>query len=162
MVVEIFATIHLIPLATDYGIPPMTAGNMLAWYGLMSLAGVLIAGPTADLMGSKVPIILTFILRVLLFVMLIQYKNEVSFYVFAFAFGFTHLITAPLTAILIGKLYGLLIWAFSRASSIRRISSAEASGLIWQGLFLTKQELSTGIYPVCRYGICGGFVNAVR
>ncbi len=103
---DYFATIHLIPLATDYGIPPMTAGNMLAWYGLMSLAGVLIAGPLADLMGSKIPIILTFLLRVLLFVMLIFYKNEISFYVFAFAFGFTHLITAPLTPILIGKLYG--------------------------------------------------------
>ena len=103
---DYFATIHLIPLATDYGISPMTAGNMLALYGLMSLAGVLIAGPVADLMGSKIPIILTFVLRVLLFVMLIQYKNEASFYVFAFAFGFTHLITAPLTPILIGRLYG--------------------------------------------------------
>jgi MFS family permease len=103
---DYFATIHLIPLATDYGISPMTAGNMLALYGLMSLAGVLIAGPVADLMGSKIPIILTFVLRVLLFVMLIQYKNEVSFYVFALAFGFTHLITAPLTPILIGRLYG--------------------------------------------------------
>lgn len=103
---DYFATVHLIPLATDYGIPPMTAGNMLAWYGLMSLAGVLIAGPVADLMGSKIPIILTFVLRVVLFIMLIRYKNEVSFFIFAFAFGFTHLITAPLTPILIGKLYG--------------------------------------------------------
>ena len=103
---DYFATVHLIPLATDYGISPITAGNMLAWYGLMSLFGVLIAGPAADMMGSKMPIILTFVLRVLMFIMLIQYKNEVSFYVFAFAFGFTHLITAPLTPILIGKLYG--------------------------------------------------------
>ncbi len=103
---DYFATVHLIPLATDYGISPMTAANMLAWYGLMSLAGVLVAGPAADMIGSKIPIMLTFLLRVLLFLMLIRYKNEGSFYVFAFAFGFTHLITAPLTPILIGKLYG--------------------------------------------------------
>jgi MFS family permease len=103
---DYFATIHLIPLVTDYGVSPMTAGNMLAWYGLMSLAGVLIAGPAADLMGSKMPILLTFLLRALLFIMLILYKNEVSFYAFALAFGFTHLITAPLTPILIGRLYG--------------------------------------------------------
>jgi len=38
--------------------------------------------------------------------MLIRYKSEMSFYVFALAFGFTHLITAPLTPILIGRLYG--------------------------------------------------------
>jgi len=103
---DYLATIHLIPLATDYGISPMTAGNMLGWYGLMSLAGILIAGPAADQIGTKIPIILTFILRVLLFVMLIRYKNELSFYAFALAFGFTHLITAPLTPILIGRLYG--------------------------------------------------------
>src|SRR4030042_2731090 len=31
---DYFATIHLIPLATDYGVSSQTAGNMLGWYGL--------------------------------------------------------------------------------------------------------------------------------
>lgn len=102
------ATTHLIPMATDLGISPITAGSMLGWYGLMSLAGVLIAGPAADLVGNKVPAILTFVLRVFLYVMIIKYKNITSLYVFALAFGFTHLITAPLTPMLVGKLYGVL------------------------------------------------------
>jgi MFS family permease len=102
------ATTHLIPMATDIGISPITAGKMLGWYGLMSLAGILIAGPAADLIGNKIPIILTFALRVLLYVMIIKYKSVMSLYVFALAFGFTHLIAAPLTPMLVGKLYGVL------------------------------------------------------
>jgi MFS family permease len=104
---DYFATTHLIPLATDYGISPITAGNMLGWYGLMSLAGILVAAPVADLIGNKTPIILTFILRFFLYLMVLKYKSVTSLYIFALAFGFTHLITAPLTPMLIGKLYGV-------------------------------------------------------
>ena len=105
---DYFATTHLIPLATDYGISPITAGNMLGLYGLMSLAGILIAGPSADLIGNKIPIIITFVIRVLLYLMVLKYKGVAALYVFALAFGFTHLITAPLTPMLIGKLYGVM------------------------------------------------------
>lgn len=104
---DYFATTHLIPLATDYGISPLAAGNMLGLYGLMSLAGILIAGPAADHIGSKIPVILTFTLRICLYLLILKYKSAWSFYVFALAFGFTHLITAPLTPMLIGKLYGV-------------------------------------------------------
>lgn len=104
---DYFATTHLIPLATDHGVSPQTAGNMLGWYGLMSLAGILVAGPVADRIGNKLPIFLTFTLRVFLFLLVIQYKTFPSLYLFAFLFGFTHLITAPLTPMLIGKLYGV-------------------------------------------------------
>ena len=97
---------HLIPFVTDYGISPTTAGNMLAWYGLMSLAGIMVAGPVSDLIGNKIPIALTFLLRVLAFLLILKYQSLASFYIFALTFGFTHLITAPLTATLVGRLYG--------------------------------------------------------
>jgi MFS family permease len=104
---DFLVTTHLIPLVTDYGISPITAGNMLAWFGLMSLAGILIAGPASDLIGNKIPIALTFLIRVFLFLMILKYQNLTSFYVFALVFGLTHLITAPLTTTLIGRMYGL-------------------------------------------------------
>ena len=97
---------HLIPLVTDHGISATTAGNMLAWYGLMSLGGILIAGPASDLIGTRIPIAITFVMRVFLFLMILKYQNLVSFYILALAFGFTHLVTAPLTPILLGRLYG--------------------------------------------------------
>jgi MFS family permease len=104
---DYFATTHLIPLATDYGVSPQTAGNMLGWYGLMSLAGILVAGPAADRFGNKLPIILTFVLRFFLYLLALQFKTLPALYLFALLFGFTHLITAPLTPMLIGKLYGV-------------------------------------------------------
>ncbi len=97
---------HLISIVTDYGISPVTAGGMLAWFGLMSLAGLLVAGPVSDLIGNKIPIALTFLLRVFLFLLIVKYQTLGSFYFFAFGFGFTLLITAPLTATLMGRLYG--------------------------------------------------------
>lgn len=103
---DYFATTHLIPLATDHGISPITAGSMLGWYGFMSLVGILIAGPAADRIGNKIPIAITFAMRVCLFLLVLQYKTVFSLYLFAFLFGFTHLITAPLTPMLIAKLYG--------------------------------------------------------
>ncbi len=36
---------HLIPWVSDYGVSGETAGDMLAWYGLLSMAGLLVVGP---------------------------------------------------------------------------------------------------------------------
>jgi len=103
---DFLVAIHLVPFVTDYGVPPTTAANMLALFGLMSLGGILVAGPASDLIGNKIPIAATFVLRLLLFAMIIKYRNPISFYIFAGGFGFTFLITAPLTATLTGRLYG--------------------------------------------------------
>jgi len=97
---------HLVPLVTDYGVSPTAAANMLALYGLMSLGGILVAGPISDLIGNKIPIALTFVLRVLLFALILKYRTPLSFYIFAAGFGFTWLVTAPLTTTLVGRLYG--------------------------------------------------------
>jgi MFS family permease len=98
---------HLIPFATDYGISPTSAGNMLAWMGLLGMAGILVAGPTADRIGNKIPLSMVFFLRVLLLLLIVKYQNPVSLYIFALLFGFTFLITAPLLPALIGNLFGL-------------------------------------------------------
>jgi MFS family permease len=97
---------HLIPFVTDYGISPSVAGNMLAWFGLMSLFGMLVAGPASDLIGNKTPLVITFLIRLLLFLMILKYQNWLVFFIFALAFGSTFLITAPLNTTIIGRLYG--------------------------------------------------------
>jgi predicted MFS family arabinose efflux permease len=103
---DFLMTTHMIPMVTDFGIPAVTASNMLAWFGLLSLAGILVAGPASDLIGDKIPIALTFLLRVFAFLLVIAYQNLTSFYVFALIFGFSYLVTAPLTPTLVGRLYG--------------------------------------------------------
>ena len=97
---------HLIPMVTDYGVSPSVAGHMLGWAGLMSLAGVLITGPVTDRIGNKIPLIITFALRAGIFILILRYQSILAFYLFALSFGFTMLITAPITTTLLGKLYG--------------------------------------------------------
>jgi MFS family permease len=97
---------HLVPLVTDYGVSPATAADMMAWFGLLSMGGILIAGPASDLIGNKIPIALTFVVRLILFLMITRYPNPITFYIFAAGFGFTLMITAPLTTTLSGRLYG--------------------------------------------------------
>ena len=104
---DFLVTTHLVALATDYNISAVTAAKMLGWYGLMSLGGILIAGPASDVVGNKIPIALTFVIRFFLFFLVLKYQGLLSFYIFALAFGFTSLITSPLTPTLMGRLYGL-------------------------------------------------------
>jgi MFS family permease len=103
---DFLVTIHLVPFVTDQGISSTTASNMLAWNGLTSLAGILIAGPASDLIGNKIPIALTFLLRCLLFILILYDQSLTSSYIFALTFGFTFLITAPLSTTLVGRIYG--------------------------------------------------------
>lgn len=103
---DFLITTHLVPMVTDLNISPAIAANMLAWFGLLSMGGILIAGPVSDRIGNKIPIALTFVLRLVLFILILSYQNLYTFYIFALLFGFTFLITAPLTTTLVGRLYG--------------------------------------------------------
>jgi predicted MFS family arabinose efflux permease len=105
---DFLVTTHLIPYVTDHGISPTTAGNMLAWFGLMALGGILIAGPASDLIGNKIPLALTFLMRFLSFLLILNYQTTVSFYIFSLTFGFTYLITGTLIPTTLGRLYGFL------------------------------------------------------
>ncbi len=100
-------TTHLVPMVTDYGLSTAVAANMLAWLGLLALPGILLAGPAADVIGNKIPIAITFALRVVLLVMLLRFKGSIPFWIFSLGFGFTLLVTAPLTPTLVGALYGV-------------------------------------------------------
>ena len=102
-----FNTSHYINFATDRGFSSLTAGSMMGWYGLLGLVGVLVAGPAADRIGCKTPLVAIFSLRFFLYLFILRYQNMTSLYVFAILFGLTHLVTAPLTPMLVGRLFGL-------------------------------------------------------
>jgi len=103
---DFLLTTHLVPMATDHGVPTEVAVAMLAWFGLMSLGGILLAGPASDLIGDRIPIALAFGLRVVLFLVIVRSQTAAAFWVLSLGFGFTFLITAPLTTTLMGRLYG--------------------------------------------------------
>ncbi len=104
---DYFVMTHLVAMVTDYGVSTGVAAQMLAWTGLLGLAGILLAGPVSDAIGNKIPIAVTFALRVILFVVVLEFKGTVPFWVFALGMGFTLPITAPLVPTLVSALYGV-------------------------------------------------------
>ena len=85
---DFLLTTHLVPMATDHGVPTSTAVAMLAWFGLMSLGGILLAGPASDLIGNRIPIALAFGLRVVLFLVIVaRYQNAAAFWVLSLGSG---------------------------------------------------------------------------
>jgi len=67
---DFLVAVHLVAFLTDFGITFKAAGNMLALLGLLSMGGILIAGPASDWIGNKLPIALTFVLRFLLYIII--------------------------------------------------------------------------------------------
>jgi MFS family permease len=84
---DFLVAVHLVAFLTDFGITFKAAGNILALIGLLSMGGILIAGPASDRFGNRWPIALTFVLRFMVFILILK--------------------SAPLTATLMGRLYGL-------------------------------------------------------
>jgi MFS family permease len=103
---DFLLTTHLVPMATDHGVPTSTAVSMLAWFGLLSLGGLLLAGPASDLIGDRWPMAAAFGLRVVLFLLVVRYQTAWSFWGLSLGFGLTFLVTAPLTTTLMGRMYG--------------------------------------------------------
>jgi MFS family permease len=104
---DFLVTTHLVAMVTDYGVSPAAGASMLAWLGLLSLGGILLAGPAADVIGNKIPIVVTFAFRIVLFAVLFSVKGPAAFWVFSLGFGLTLLVTAPLTPTMLGTLYGV-------------------------------------------------------
>jgi len=104
---DFLVLMHLVPMVRDHGLSESVAASMLAWLGLLSLPGILIAAPVAKRIGNKMPIAATFVLRFALFVMLLFVKNPATFWIFSLGFGLTLLVAAPLTTTLVSDLYGV-------------------------------------------------------
>jgi len=98
---------HLVAMVTDKGISVQTAGSMMSWFGLMAMAGLMITGPITDKFGNKLPIVATFVMRIMMLVLILCFQNGTTYFIFALMFGFTMLITAPVTTTLTAKLYGM-------------------------------------------------------
>lgn len=103
---DFFVATHVVAFALDQGVGPVLAGNMLAWMGLMGLIGVLVSGFLADKFGAVWPTGLCFLMRIGIFAFVLLFQSTASIVAFALMYGFTFLITAPLTVVYAGSLFG--------------------------------------------------------
>jgi MFS family permease len=97
---------HVVAFALDMGITTLVAANLLALMGVMGLLGVLASGYLADLMGPGRPTLLCFVMRIGIFALIILSQAKASVIAFALLYGFTFLMTAPLTVMFSGNIFG--------------------------------------------------------
>lgn len=97
---------HVVAFAQDVGLSTLISGNLLALMGVMGLLGVLTSGYLADLMGPGRPTLLCFVMRIGIFVLILLSQSHTSVIVFALLYGFTFLMTAPLTVMFSGNIFG--------------------------------------------------------
>ena len=103
---DFFMATHVVAFALDQGVGSVLAGNILALMGLTGLIGVLSSGALADAFGAARPTVICFLIRIALFVFVIYFQDTVSIAAFALLYGFTFLITAPLTIVFASNIFG--------------------------------------------------------
>ena len=103
---DFFVATHVVAFAQDQGVGARLAGNLLALMGLMGLLGVLASGALADAFGAARPTALCFLIRIGAFAFIIYSQSTPSVVVFGLLYGFTFLITAPLTVVFTGNIFG--------------------------------------------------------
>ena len=103
---DFFMITHVVAFADDQGLGPAVAGNLLALMGVMGMAGVLASGVMADARGATLPTTLCFVMRIAIFGFIIYFQNTPTIVAFALAYGFTFMITAPLTVVFARNMFG--------------------------------------------------------
>ena len=104
---DFFVSIHVVAFARDQGVGAVLAGNLLALMGLMGLMGVLASGLLADAFGAVRPTVICFLIRMFLFAFIIFDQSTSSIFIFGLLYGLTFLITAPLTVVFVGNIFGV-------------------------------------------------------
>ncbi len=103
---DFFVATHVVAFAIDQGVGDLLAGNILALMGILGLIGVLTSGYLSDAFGVTRPVLLCFMVRLPIFAFILFVQDTPAIAAFAFAYGFTFLITAPLTVVFAGNLFG--------------------------------------------------------
>ena len=103
---DFFIATHIVAFAQDQGMGDVLAGNLLAWMGVMGLLGVLAAGVMADAFGASRPTAMCFLMRIGIFALILPLQSTPAILAFGLLYGFTFLITAPLTVVFLGNIYG--------------------------------------------------------
>ena len=103
---DFFVATHIVAFAQDRGVGDFLAGNILAFMGLAGLIGVLLSGGLADRHGACRPTLVCFFLRIGLFGYVLFMQDTVSIAAVALVYGFTFTMTAPLTVVFAGNIFG--------------------------------------------------------
>ncbi len=99
--------IHIVPHATDIGIPPMEAATVLSLTGASFIIGRLVMGKVSDTIGNKKTAITCALLAALAMIWLIWSRDLPMLYIFGLVFGFANGGLDTSMAALVGGTFGM-------------------------------------------------------
>lgn len=99
--------IHIVPHATDIGIPAMEAATVLSLIGASFVAGRLLMGRVSDSIGRKKAAITCALLAAIAMIWLIWSQDLLMLYIFGVVFGFSSGGLDTSMAALIGDTFGM-------------------------------------------------------
>ena len=103
---DFFVVTHVVAFADDVGVGATLSGNILALMGILGLAGVIVSGLMSDAYGASRPTVLCFAVRIGVFGAVLYFQQTPGVLLFALAYGFTFMITAPLTVVFARNTFG--------------------------------------------------------
>ena len=98
---------HIVPHAIELGISPISAANILATMGGLSIVGRIVLGSAADRIGNRQVFIIGFILMAATLFWLVPAREVWGLYLFAVVFGFAFGGCATSESPLVAGLFGL-------------------------------------------------------
>ena len=82
--------VHIVPHATDLGISAVSAANILAVIGGVSIIGRFVMGSAGDKAGNRLAIIVCFLILFVSLLWMLVAKESWMLYLFACVYGFAH------------------------------------------------------------------------
>jgi len=103
---DFLVDLHVVPMILDRGGSLVAGGGIKALMGGACFLGVLLFGWLSDRLGRRGPLSVSFVIRAVIFAMVLTSSNIWVLYAFAVVFGFTFMASAPIATALVGDLYG--------------------------------------------------------
>jgi len=101
-------TVHVVPHASDLGIPEVIAASILSFFAAISIVGRLVIGFISDRTGGKLVLTVCLSLTTLALIWLLFAKEIWMFYVFAAVFGLANGGFTTLLPVVSAELFGLV------------------------------------------------------
>ena len=110
--------VHIVPHATDFGIPAINAANLIASHGAAMVIGSFVLGRVGDLIGPRQVMIICFSLSLASLLWLLKAREMWALYLFCVVFGFANAGNVASDVPLLARLFG-----FESIGSITGVSS---------------------------------------
>ncbi len=128
--------VHIVIHSTGIGIPSSAAANILAIIGGLCVVGMNVAGTTADRIGNRRTLIISFSLMTIALIDLLASRGVWHLYIFASLFGLAYggmqVLFSPLVAELFGlRAHGVILGAAALMGSIGAALGPFVSGYIF-------------------------------